>query len=330
MRKFVVIVILFPVLGWSQIGGQFGYQALNFPSNPRSVALGGTSISLADGDISQFFENPATLDSVRSKNLFFHFNPYFADVFVYTGAYSFNIGNLNNFSAGIKFINYGTFQAADEVGGTLGDFNAQDYVITLGKSHQLGVFTLGANIKLAHSSIETFGSTAVLMDLGGVFRVNKNWVLAMVFQNVGVQVSNSSDLNTMQLPFDVKLGTTFKPEYMPLRFTLTTTNLVDENFDESSEGSGRSNSGIDKVLKRMNIGAELLLSEHVQFLAGYSHKRKQDLRLDELGGGAGFSYGLMFKIKRIEFRFSRAAFHAAGGSSFISLRTDLNDFKKIL
>ncbi len=330
MRILVTILSFLPFFGWGQIGGQFGYQALNLPSNPRTAALGGTTVSLADGDITQFFENPATLDSVENKNLFVHFNPFFADVFVYSGAYSFNIGSLKNFSIGLNYINYGSFQSTDETGLSLGEFQARDYVISIGKAHQVGIFTLGTNLKVAHSSIESFGSTALLMDIGGIFRFSKNLVFGMVFQNIGMRISDFDGLTETKIPFDVKVGTSFKPEYMPLRFTITTTNLVDQNLNDEEEGAGRSNTGFDKIWKRVNLGAELLLSKHFQLLVGYNHKRKQDLRLEGLGGGAGFSYGLMVRIKRIEFRFTRATFHAAGGSSFISLRTDLNDLKKIL
>ncbi|MEQ8904947.1 type IX secretion system protein PorQ [Ekhidna sp.] len=330
MKFLIAIAFLIPLYGWTQIGGQSGYQSLNITSNPRAAALGGTTVSLADGDVSQFFENPATLDSVRSQNLFFHFNPYFADVFVYSGVYTFNIGNVGNFASGINYVNYGSFELTDETGGQFGIFSAQDYTFLVGKAHQLGPFTLGANLKLTHSSIENYGSTAVLMDIGGVFRVNKNWTVGMVFKNIGARVSEYTPFSSPQIPFDIKLGTTFKPEYMPLRFTLTSTNLVDDNLSLEQESTGRSSKSIDKMWKRVNLGAEVLLSKNFQFLIGYSHKRKQELRLKETGGGAGFSYGLMVKVKRIEFRFSRATYHVAGGSSFISLRTDLNDFKKIL
>ena len=319
-----------PLFSWSQIGGQAGYQSLNLTSNPRAAALGGTAISLADGDISQFFENPATLDSVGSKNLFFHFNPYFADVFVYSGAYTFDMLSAGTFAAGINYVNFGSFEMTDETGNQIGTFQAQDYTIQIGKAHQLGPFTLGSNLKLAHSSIESYGSTAVLMDVGGIFRINNNWTAAMVIKNVGMRLSNYTPFTTPSIPFDVKIGTSFKPEYMPFRFTLTTTNLVDENAQLNEETTGRSNSAVDKVWKRVNLGAELLLNKNLQILLGYSHKRKQELRLEERGAGAGLSFGLMVKVKRIEIRYSRATYHAAGGSSFISLRTDLNDFKTIL
>lgn len=330
MRVLFLIVFFIPLLGWSQIGGQRNFQSLNLTSNPRAAALGGTTISLADGDISQFFENPATLDSVNSKNIFFQINPYFADVFVYSGAYSFNVSTLGTFAAGLNYVNYGSFEMTDEAGNFLGTFQAQDYTVQVGKAHNVGLFTLGANLKISHSSIESFGSTALLMDVGGTFRVNKNWTVAMVFKNIGARISKSSDFSSDKIPFDVKLGTTFKPEYMPLRFTVTTTNLVNENAVLEEEDGGRSTRTLDKVWKRINLGAEVLLNENFQILVGYSHKRKQELRLTDSGNGAGFSYGMMIKVKRIELRFSRATYHAAGGSSFISLRTDLNDFKKIL
>ena len=330
MKNLILLISIVPFLGWAQIGGQTGYQSLNLTTNPRAAALGGTTVSMANGDLSQFFENPATLDSVGDNNFFFQFNPYFADVFIYSGAYSFNAGKLGSFAAGINYVNYGQFDLTDETGNELGSFQAQDYTVFLGKAHQLGPFTLGANLKLSHSSIESYGSTALLMDIGGVFRVNKNWTVAMVFKNIGARISDYTSLSNPEIPFDVKLGTSFKPEYMPLRFTLTTTNLTDENFELEEETTGRSTGTIDKVWKRVNLGAELLLSPNFQILVGYSHKRQQELRLEEAGGGAGFSYGIMAKIKRIEFRFSRATFHTAGGSSFISIRTDLNDFKKIL
>ncbi len=330
MRFIILIALVSPFLGLAQIGGQSGYQSLNLTTNARTAALAGSTISLADGDLSQFFENPATLDSIEKGNLFFNINPYFTDAIVYSGAYTFDVKKLGTFAVGLNYVNYGSFEMTDEMGESLGEFQVQDYNLVIGKSHQLGPFVLGANLKLAHSAIDTYGSTAILGDIGGIFNVNKNWSIGMVFKNIGGRISNYTNFNTPDIPFDVKIGTTFKPEYMPLRFTITSTNLVDENFTEESTSQGRSNSQIDKILKRANIGAELLLSKNFQLLFGYSHKRKQELKLSDLGGGAGFSFGLMMKIKRIELRYSRATFHAAGGTSFISLQTNLNDFKRIL
>ncbi|GAB4238135.1 MAG: hypothetical protein Tsb0034_13570 [Ekhidna sp.] len=323
-------MIAVPILGFAQLGGQASFQALNLSTNPRAAALGGSAISLGDGDLSQFFENPSIIDSVESDDIFFHFNPYFADVFVYSLAYSFDIGKMEGFAAGINYVNFGTFKLTDETGAELGDFRATDFVVTMSKAHKLGPFTLGASIKVADSRIDTYHATALLFDLGGVFRINKHWTVGMIFENAGFRLSSYTGLEVPTIPFDVKVGTSFKPEYMPLRFSITSTSIVNDNVSEPQEESGRSSEIIDDVLKRINLGAEILLSEHFQLLVGYNHKRKQELRLDDTEGGAGFSYGLMVKIKEIQLRFSRATYHAAGGSSFMSIQTNLKAAKQIL
>ncbi len=330
MRKFFIILLVLPFFLSGQIGGRLDYEALNLTTNPRSAALAGTTISLADGDISQFFTNPAVLDSTEAGDVFVHINPYFTDAASYTFSYGFNIKNLESFAVGLNYINLGSFEKTNETGQVLGSFSAADYVISIGKAHKLGPFVLGTNLKFVNSLIDTYSSSALAFDLGGIFHVNKNWTIAMVFENMGFQLVNDSELNPAELPFNVVLGTSFKPDYMPLRFTLTSVNLVNKNLSLDEQTSGRSTGAVDDVLKRINIGTELLLSEHVHLLFGYNHKRKQELRLETLGGGAGFSYGLMIKVKKIQLRFSRATYHAAGGSSFISLQTNLKDFKKIL
>ena len=307
-----------------------GYQSLNVASNARSAALGGNTVSMGDGDVSQFFGNPATLDSVKSGSLFVNINPFFADATFYSVAYTFDTNRIGNFTAGLQYLNFGSFELTDETGNESGTFSASDYMVSIGKAHQVGPFTLGASIKFLNSTIESYSSSAIAMDLGGIFRINPNWSVAMVFENMGVQLSSGGDFAYPELPFDVRLGTTFKPAYMPLRFTLTSNSVTREGFVASDGAEGRSNDTVNKIFRRVNLGAELLLSENFQLLVGYNHKRKQELRLDETGGGAGLSYGLALKIKRLQFRFSRAIYHAAGGSSFISLQTNLSDFKKIL
>ena len=72
-----------------------------------------------------------------------------------------------------------------------------------------------------------------------------------------------------------------------------------------------------------------MFSQNVHFLFGYDHNRKRELRLERTAGGAGFSYGFMIRIRKYQFRFSRATYHTAGGTSYISLQTNLKEVKKI-
>ena len=299
-------------------------------TNARSAALGGAPVSISDGDISQFFDNPSTLDSVKVGSIFFNINPFFAGISGYGAAYSFQLNKIGHMAIGLNYLNYGSFILTDPTGRANGNFSANDFIFSIGKSHQLGPVTLGINLKIARSVIEDYSSAIAACDVGGVFRVNKNWTIGMVFSNIGTRISSYSELTDARIPFSVRLGTTFKPEYMPLRFTITTTNLSDKNT-VIRRIPGRETSNVpDKIFRRATIGVELLLSPHFHVLAGYNHRLKQEFRLEETAGGAGLSYGLMIGVKRFKFRFSRTIYHAAGASSFIDIQTNTNGFKKIL
>lgn len=330
MKQFIFLVAFLPFCTFSQVGGDSGFQLLSMSKNARTAALSGTSVSIVDGDISQYFENPAILDSVSGGDIFFNVNPYFADAIVFSAAYAAEFNKMGIIAIGLNYLDYGSFDRTDPTGVALGEFGAQDYMMTIGKAHTVGSFTLGLNLKLVHSSIDSYSSTAILGDVGGIFSVNKSWSIGMVFTNIGGRVSSFNELTTTDIPFDVKIGTTFKPQHMPLRFTVTSNSLVQANEVESGDKEGRSNEQLEKVLRRINVGAELLLTQNFQLLFGYNHKRKQELKLDDMSGGAGFSYGILLNIKRIEFRYSRATFHASGGTSFISVGTNLNNFRSIL
>lgn len=330
MRILLSILVLGPFIGHGQIGGDMAFQSLHVANNPRSAALGGTSISLADGDISQFFGNPATLDSVAAGDLFMHVNPYFSEATFFSMAYGFTIKKLENFAVGIHYLGFGDFEMTDPTGASLGSFSASDFTIYLSKSQRMGPFVLGSTFKFLNSAIESYTSTMVALDLGGIFSINPYWTLGMSFRNMGFRLTNPSELSQGPMPFEVRIGTSVKPRYMPVRFTLTSNSLLAENILSEEENAGRNNELLERLFRKVNFGAEILISDHFQLLLGYNHKRKQELRLEETAEGAGFSYGLMLNVKRFELRFSRATYHAAAGSSFISLKCNLREIRSIL
>lgn len=313
---------------------QFGqYQALELPSGTRSAALGGTMVSLADGELMQFMNNPAVLDSVALADISFNYNPYFADINVFSGAYHAKVGKLGALAFGLTYASYGDFVETDDSGNEIGNFTARDYVFVVGKSHQAGPFTMGANVKFAQSAIESYSSSIIVFDLGGIYRVpDKGVSFGLAFKNFGFRLSDYAVAKS-SLPFDVQMGVTIKPDHMPFRFTITTYNLVEEGliFEQDDQAqTSRTSATFDKILRRVNIGTELVLNDAIQFQLGYNHLRRQELKLDETAGGAGFSYGLSIGIKKIKFRYARSKYHVAGGANFISLETNLNDYKKIL
>lgn len=329
--RYLIIIAFFCSHGAIAQFGQ--YQALSLPSGARTAGLGGYQVSLADGDVVQFLQNPSLLDSVSPTSISLNYNPYFAGVNVFSGAYLADFSGLGALAFGLTYLNYGEFTERDASGDELGTFHGGDLMMVVGKSHTVGLFTLGVNLKFTQSSIAGYGASALAFDIGGLYRSPRNpFTIGMVFKNLGFPVSSYTMTKT-PLPFDVQIGTSVKPAHMPFRFTVTAYNLVRQNLlfeSESDVVQAKALSIFDQIISRLNFGTELILSENVQFLFGYNHLRRNELKLETTGGGAGFTYGLMIGIKRFQLRYSRATYNSAGGANFIGIQTNFQTFNSIL
>ncbi|MBV6644547.1 MAG: type IX secretion system protein PorQ [Cyclobacteriaceae bacterium] len=305
------------------------FEFLNITPSARVAAIGGSAVTSSGSDISLFFHNPALLDSAKSSDFYFMYNSYFAKTDRFSAAYHLDINKIGPIAVGIVYTNFGEFDRTDATGNLEGKFSAQDYVVQIGKSHRVGVFGLGANLKFAQSGIDSYRSSAILLDVGGVFRhPQQDLSVGMSIKNLGLVLASYSDAD-QQLPFDVEIGTTFKPQYMPVRFTITAKNFVRNADDDYRLEPEAEVDRVDQVFRYINIGTELILGKNVNVLLGYNHQRRQELRIAQGAFGAGFSYGFFLRLKAFELRFSRSVFHAAGGSNFVSLQGNFESVKKI-
>lgn len=331
MRNFL-FTLLALVSFWAE--AQFGqFQALSLPSGARTAALGGYQVSLADGDVVQFIQNPAVLDSVSSGAISLNYQPYLADVNAFSGAYAADFSKVGKLAIGLTYLSYGSFVERDASGNELGTFQGGDFVLAIGKSHTAGSFSFGVNLKLLQSGISGYNATAMAFDLGGIYRSAANpFTVGLVFKNFGVVLSDYTATQT-QLPFDVQIGISTKPEHMPFRFTVTAYNLIESDLllpADSEASQAKAIKLFDEAFSRITIGTELILGKNVNLLFGYNHLRRNELRLESTAGGAGLSYGLMIGIKKFTIRYTHATYNPAGGANFFAVETNLRTFSSIL
>jgi hypothetical protein len=224
-------------------------------------------------------------------------------------SYTPSFKKIGQFSIGVQHLSYGVLKSYDESGQEIGDFNSGETAIVISKSRQVSNFRFGANLKAAFSSLAGYRSNALMLDLGGIFvHPNQNFTFGMVIKNVGFVLSEYSDTSDSSLPFDVQIGTTFKPEHMPLRFSVTAYNLGSDFAYYNDSGANEDPGTLDKVLRHFNFGVELLLHRNVNVLLGYNNLIHQELKLEQAGGGSGLSFGFSARIKAFEFVFSRSSY----------------------
>jgi len=281
------------------------YSFLNVSTNAKQAALGGVNVSLADKDVNFLTSNPALLGDTLNGFASASYQFYVGDIGYAGFAYAHRFNRLGTLGFAVQHLGYGTIKSFDDTGHEIGDFNASATALVISKHHQVGNFRVGGNMKAAFSTLAGFRSSALMVDLGGVFiHPEKDFTVGLVIKNAGILLSDYTETSDSKLPFDVQLGMTIKPEHMPLRFSVTAYGLR----EISDSNTAVEASSVGKVLRHFNFGGELLLHRNFNLMLGYNYRVHQELKLEQAGGMAGVSFGFLARIKTFEFVFSRSTY----------------------
>jgi hypothetical protein len=306
---FSSLLILFT--GTSFLLGQTTYDFLRVDMSARAAALGGSFVTNND-DVEVIFYNPAGLSLLENNPASISFVKHLMDINLFSIAFSTELEDIGRFGTAVKYINYGTFDEADEFGNRLGEFGAGELAFILGYSNEFSEnFYYGANAKVIYSSIADASSSAIGLDLG----INYEFPSQML--NIGAAVLNlgtqmSSYINTKEdLPLDVVIGVSKRLENLPVRLSVDFHQLNKER-DE-----------IYQRLKGFSAGAEFYLSEVFTLRFGYDNERRSDLKVGSSSGIAGFNGGLGVKVSEYNFSYGYSSLGVVGAMHRIGLSTSL-------
>lgn len=314
----------------AQFGGRNSYEFLNVSIHARLSGLGGVNVSLANRDVNFFFSNPALVTDSLAGYAAAGYAFYVADIGQSTFAYAHPFKKIGVVSFGVQHVGYGEIQGYDATGEPLGTFKSGETALVISKSHAVSAFTLGANLKFVSSSIAGFRSSALLLDLGGTFvHPEQDLTIGLVIKNFGFVLSQYSNASDTSIPFDVQAGVSFKPQHMPLRFSITAYNLAypGNAYDDPTDAEDDSGS-IGKAMQHINFGAEVLFHRNVQVLLGYNVLKQKELKTDNQGGG--ITFGAVLKIRAFDIAVSRNGYSVGRAAYSFTVAANLNKliFKK--
>jgi hypothetical protein len=324
----------------AQIGGKQAFSFLNLPPSAKLAGLGGVNVSARDADGTMLYGNPALLNSEMDGRLALGYVDYLADIKQSTATYVFNTQKAGRFGVGLTYLSYGDFEQFDVAGNSLGKFSVNEYALSVSDAYTTGAFTLGGTLKLAGSGIAGNHSFAALADVGGLFKhPEQDFTVGLVVRNAGIQLKAYDGAGREPMPLDVQLGTSFKPEHLPLRFSFTAHHLqqldivyLDPNqrsqLNFGEEETTPKKSLGDKIARHFVVGGELLLSKNLNLRVGYNHLQRRELRLDNTAGGAGFSFGVMLRVSQFQLDYTHAGYHASGGANYFTIARNLDSLFK--
>ncbi len=337
MKRALVFIGLASTLSLqAQQGGSQSYAFLNLESSARVAATGGSLLSIQDDDPNTAFINPSLLDTNMHGALALNYINYFAGInYLYAG-YVHSFKDITA-SANLMYLNYGKFTRTDDLGNVTGEFTANDMVLSVGASKRIdSAFSLGANVKIINSVLESYTSFGAAVDLSGTYRnLGKNFSASILMRNVGMQFSTYTDDNRQPLPFGIDLGFSKRAAKAPFilhvllkdlqRWDLTYT---DPNAEPELDFNGdtvavKAPGFLNKFMRHVNLGLEFSPSQAFFIDFGFNYRRRQELKLDNRPGLVGFSIGTGIKIKRFRFSYGRSSYHRAGGSNHITITTNI-------
>lgn len=326
MRKSYLILLGIIVAGncVAQFGGRNSYQFLNIPSSATQAGLGGVNVSLANHDVNFFFANPGLVTDSLAGFASAGYTFYTGDIGQAVFSYAHAFKGIGTISFGVQHLNYGELLGYDPSGVEIGTYQSGETALVVSKNHAVSAFTLGVNLKGIFSSIAGFRSSALLLDIGGTFRhPEQDVTIGLVIKNVGLVLSEYSESSDTKIPFDVQAGITFKPQHMPIRFSLTAYNLAYPGKAYDAPGDAEDDRGtLNKIMQHVNFGAEVLLHKNAHLLLGYNVLKQTEFKTDNQG--SGITAGAIIRIKTFDLSLSRSGYSVGNAAYSFTLAANLN------
>lgn len=341
MKRLFTFSLLFVLanISFAQIGGENTFAVLDFNPSVRTAAMGGELISISDNDVDIAATNPALLNSKMHKQISFSFIDYFTDINAVAVNYATELEKLGMLFFGIKALNYGQFVLTDETGVELGEFSANEQVLTAGISKQLNEqFTIGVNLNLINSKLEQYSSFGLSSNIAlAYYNDERKICVSVLAKDFGRQLSSYTD-EKENLPFQLQMGVSKQLAHLPFRFSIVAHHLnkfdISNNYLEptttdpiSGEEIANEDSFGKKILRHFVLGGELNPGRKNLFIrGGFNFQRRQDMQLSTRPLLVGFSWGLGFRISKFQLNYSRVTYHLAGAANNFSFSTNLSSF----
>ena len=297
----------------------------------RSAAMGdaGVALSPGDGDANSIFWNPGKMPfSTKDIGVSVSYAPWLRqlvnDMAILNLSVYKKIKNGQVVGASIHYFDQGLFQATDNNGQSLGNFNSKEYAISVSYSRKLSEkLGLGVNIKYVNSTLYngTVNGTSlqpastVAADIGlfhtskGDKKWNTNW--GLMIQNITGRVSYGGTTSNF-VPTNLKLGiATTNMIDAHNRFTLTAdinklmvpTPTFDANGRIIETGTaiggilgsfGDAPGGFSEELKEINLalGGEYVYNDMFALRGGYYFENA------DKGGRKYFTAGFGVKLEK--------------------------------
>lgn len=337
MKYFSVgFFLFFTLISIAQTGGFTAFNFLNLNFNARSAGLGAGLITVRDGDVNLGIQNPALFNEKMSKKISISQGLYAGGTNIGSLVYGRQLKNKITGSVHFRYVAYGKMDRTDINGTNLGTFSPGDFVLGISAAKSINErLHIGATLNTIYSQLDNYTAFGNSIDIGGCFTNEpRRLVISGVVKNLGIQWKNYNGLRDSRedLPLQIQAGISHRLAHAPFRFSLLARdlqkwdltyqdpNLKDKIDPLTGDTTFVKKAGFfEKTARHLVVQTELLFGEKFHLRVGFNYQRRQELKLTERPGIAGFSFGAGLYLKRFTLDYGILAFSAAGAQHQLSL-----------
>lgn len=338
---FIFSILLYSVTSHAQLGGRYAFPFLELTYNARSSGLGGDFITAKDQDINLGIANPSLLNSKMHNQLSVNQAFHAGKINYGMVSYGRSLKKERFISAHLRYVSYGNMKRTEVNGEITGQFNPFEYVAGVGFGQQINPrISVGGNLSIIGSHLESYSSYGVSVDLAGTYTSkDENFLVTAMVKNGGLQFNSYYDAKA-PLPINFQLGTSYKLQHAPFRFSILAHHLNkwdlsynDPNLQPTIDPlSGdtipvkRAGFG-EKLAQHLNFHIEVLATKNIHLRAGFNYYERQSLKVESKPGIAGLAFGAGFYFKRFALDYGFNVFSRSGFNHMISLTANISKIK---
>lgn len=309
------------------------YDFLEIPTSAHAYGLGGTNIALISDDVTLTDQNPALLGPEIEMQLAFNYMLYMQSGNFAGVRFGKAAGERGAWSAGIRYLNYGSIPGYEADGTPSGSFTPQDVVFEGTYSHDFtDRLRGGINMKMIYSSYEIYNAFAMAVDVGiNYYDDEKDLSLSAVLKNMGGQIKRFDEAYN-RLPFDFQLGYMQGLGSSPFSLSITATHLTKWKLPYYAHEKDKENGGLElksnfmsDLFRHLIFGLQFQPSDKFYIDLGYNYKTRTDMATYQRNFLSGFSLGLGFRLKSLGIDLAYAMPHKSASTLMINLSYSFSD-----
>ena len=298
-----------------------GYGYLELPISARAVALGGTSITVVEPEMSLAEQNPALLCPEMAGQASFSYTRYMGDVTMGYAGYAGQFLEVGGWSMGVRFVDFGDFTGYDEQGIKTGNFSVKDISLQAAVGYPVNDrLRIGGQLKALFTTYESYSAFAMGVDIGAnYYNEATGTSLSVTATNLGGQFKALYEERAEHLPTQLNVGWSTELQHLPFVVSVTACRLLDWNDDFVTEsGTVAHYKDAERVLNHLIFAAEWDATDAFWLGASYNYRHQRSF-IGQGGFLRGIALGGGLRYQRFALQAAYASAHAGEGSLTLQL-----------